>query len=1346
MTLYNYEGQTYNLDEGLTNEQAIQKIQSHLQSAGSAPSSPGPVVEDEDPIVQQAPTSPTQESTTQEIGEGIASGLIAIPQGIAELGAAGVDLVFDTNYAQDVTDFADGVRAMAGIDPEGAAGEIAEVVTQFVIPGLGAAGAVSKLSRLRNVPKMTQRLAQVGAAGVTDAVVATDGVTTLGDFFGGGVTQTTDTIGLQGREAAAAKIGNKIKVGLEAMGATAAVDPILKALGYGGKAAVKVATPITAPIAGAVSKGTRAIGEKVQKLADENELVDKTLSAFRSRGNLSDELFEAKSRITGEVDAETGQVARTLVEMEDNIKVALKNGEQVLGDASPLTKESAMNSFWAYLTKDEAFLANAKAQGVPALKMLPQSMQSAARKGRVQVDRLSKQILKSDYLTREGLPTSEAQAAEVIKDQLGSYMRRRYKIFEDSKYLKSGEFTQARKDTVDYFMRAPSAAKNIIKELQMETAFDDAADFLVEGGREVMTRDAAERVTDAYVANYSGKATRPKGKPETQTVAKNRLRTGLFQSKQANNQQLRALLGEIKDPQEALVTTVADMAEFVATDRFYKFINENLIDDASGMFLSQEQFLKLPKQVRESEYTQLKEGFGALKDNVYAKNNVYKDLTMQTKANTNDVSNVMRAAYSGFLKGKGITQYAATVLSPVTQVRNFTSSSLFALAQGNVGTGANLFDSVSVVWDNILKRPDKENYYKNLQRIGVVGTQTQIKEMDLLIREGYGVTRKAQEDALGIPTTSKAGFEQTLKNGKAGSFLRSVNNRARDLYQGGDDVWKVYNFEFEKNKILSALGSEEAVVRAFGKSSDQYSADIVKNTVPNYERVPEVIKELRKLPVGNFIAFPAEILRTSANTLKQSLDELSFRVDDKFLAKFGGDQAAAAAAAKKINEIGTRRLMGFTTTTMVVPTALQKMAMDLTGVTQEQMDAIRENGADWEKDAILLPSSVKVDSNGKTQVTGYINYSFTNPYAYLAAPARAILNAVSKGQDMGSDTSKIATDAVMGAMANMFAPFGSEAILTERILDATVRGGVSRTGAKVYRDEVDTPGDKVLKSFAHISNAFVPGVAKLAFEVKGQKKETQAPGIEMGRLVRAFAGNTVDPAGNERHIAQEIFRALTGITETEVKPDNILLYRGFEYGRQMQIASQIFNSSVSTRGALDPENAIQTYIESNEARYRVMNEMYRTIENMREMGMEPSEIRRALKKNKVAEVSALMRGDFIPFAPSSEIRKRVRENGNNLPLKEINEIRNSLRSRKLGEAPAPETQEQEPTTMDLGPVTPVQSQPVAAGTVPPSVPAQAGAVPAPQSAPASSSVRNNPAFMGGDPFSALKNMLTFGNN
>tara|TARA_R100001440_G_scaffold5239_1_gene11303 strand:- start:213 stop:4214 length:4002 start_codon:yes stop_codon:yes gene_type:complete len=1292
------------------------------------------------------PESETQESTTQEIAEGIASGLIAIPQGIAELGASAVDLVFDTNYTQDVTDFANTVREMGGIDPEGAAGEIAEVVTQFVIPGLGAAGAVSKLSRVKNLPKLAQKAAQIGAAGVTDAVVATDGVTTIGDFFGGGITQTTDTVGLEGREAAAAKIGNKLKIGLEAAGATAAVDPILKALGYTGKGAVKVTAPVAAPVARVALQAGSALSSGVQKLADEHPLVDGFLSSFRFRGNLSQETAEARSRIRGEVDAELGQVSRTILQIEDGINTALKEAEDGLEGASTLTRQEVLNEFYSYLTKDEVFVQRAADAGVPPLKLLPPQMQAAARKARVQVDRLSKQIQGSDYLAREGLEGKEAEAAEIIQENIGSYLRRRYKIFEDKNYIKSEAFAQNRLDTIDYFMNNPNVAKNIDAEIRnSESILKEGEDILVEGGRSVLTRDAAERLTDNFIDQYTSRNFKSPGSKSSQRVAANKLRTGLFKSRQANNEMLRRLMGEVKDPVEALTTTVADMAEFVATDRFYKFINENLVDDASGMFISQEAFKRLPGAAQR-EYEQLGEGFGSLKDAVYAKNNVYKDLTMQTYANTRDFSEVMRASYSAFLRGKGITQYGATVLSPVTQIRNFTSSSLFALAQGNVGTGANLFDSIGTVWKDIVKRPDKQSYFKNLQRMGVVGTQSQLREIDNLISMGYGVTKGAVDDPLGIPTSGK--LSQKFKRGKSGMFLSSVNKRMRDLYQGGDDVWKVYNFEFERNKLLSAFdGNVDAAARAVlgdegyaaamqraaidgvpsaraaAQALDEHSANLVKNLVPNYERVPEFIKGLRKLPVGNFIAFPAEILRTSANTFKQALDEL-------------------ASANPKIREIGMRRLMGFTTTTMVIPTAMQKMALDLTGTTQEQIDAIRENGAPWEQNAILLPTSTKVGVNGENVITGYVNYSYTNPYSYLNKPARAILNAVSKGEDLGSDTNKIATDAVLGAVKEMFEPFAGESILTERLLDATIRNGVTKTGAKVYREDVDTPGDKVLKSMAHISGAFLPGGAKLVVDIKGQKKETQAPGFEVGRLARAFSENTVDPAGNERFMAQEIFRALSGVTETEVKPENVLMYRGFEYGRALQSASQIFNSAVSTRGVLDDNSALETYRDANEARFRIANEMYRTIQNMRKSGMADSEIRRALKKNKVADASQLMRGVFVPFSPSGTIKKKVRDNGNRLPISEINKIKQEFRQRRLGEAVEPQEQESGLLNLESS-----SQQPVAATANPPAV-AQAGVVPPQPAAPAPVSQPQDTGgimsfLSGGNPIDAIKNLQIF---
>ena len=1324
---FEYQGIDFEFPEGTTQEQAADYISNYMTQNQ-------PLQAEEE----------NKESTTQEIAEGIASGLIAIPQGIAETGTSLVDLALDTNYTQDVTNFANTVREMGGIDPERAAGEIAEVVTQFVVPGLGAAGVVGRLGRVKNMSKVAQKASQIGAAGVTDAVVATDGVTTIGDFFGGGITQTTDTVGLEGREAAAAKIGNKLKIGLEAAGATAAVDPILKALGYAGKGVSVVAAPVAAPVARAAVAGGEAISSKVSQLAEQHPLLDGFLASFRFRGNLSQEAAEARSRIKGEVDAELGQVSRTILELEDSINLALKEAEQGLDGASPLTKQEVLNELYSYLTKDEVFLERAATEGVAPLKLLPPQIQTAARKARVQVDRLSKQIQGSDYLAREGLVGKEAEAVNIIQENIGSYLRRRYKIFEDKNYVGSEAFNQNRADTIEYFMNNPGAAKNIAEEIRVGgSQLEEGVDILTEGGREVLSRDAATRLTDDFVSQYTGRYSKSPGIGMSQRVATNRLRTGLFKSRQANNEMLRRLMGEVKDPIEALTTTVADMAEFVATDRFYKFIGQNLVDDASGMFISKAAFDRLPRAVQQG-YSELGEGFGSLQGQVFAKNNVYKDLTMQTNANTNDFSQVLRSSYSAFLRGKGITQYGATVLSPVTQIRNFTSSSLFALAQGNVGSGANLFDSIGIVWKDIVKRPDKASYFKNLQRMGVVGTQSQLREIDNLISMGYGVTKGAVDDPLGIPTSGK--LSQKFKRGKPGMFLTSINKRLRDLYQGGDDVWKVYNFEFERNKLLSAFGGNVNVAaravlgderfvdlmqratangvpsnRAAAEALDQYAADIVKNTVPNYERVPEFIKGLRKLPIGNFIAFPAEILRTSANTFKQALDEL-------------------ASKDPNIQQIGLRRLMGFTTTTMVVPTAMQKMALDLTGTTQEQIDAIRENGAPWEQSSILLPTSTKVGADGKNQITGYVNYSYTNPYSYLNKPARAILNAVSKGEDLGSDTGKIATDAVLGAMKEMFEPFGSESILTERLLDTTIRGGVTRTGAKVYRDEADTPGDIVFKSMAHISSAFIPGGAKLFLDVKAQKKGTQAPGIEMGRMTRAFAENTVDPAGNERMIAQEIFRALSGITETQVKPENVLMYRGFEYGRSLQSASQIFNSAVSTRGTLDPEDAVQTYRDANEARFRITNEMYRTIQNMRKSGLSDAEIRRALKKNKVANVGALMQGRYIPFSPSTEIKKRVRSYGNQLPLEEINAVKNEFRQRRLGEPVEPQVEET--PTLDLEPVsqapTIAPTQQVAADDAPPSL-AQAGGAPlgTPRTSPP------DPSLLGGNPIDALKNLQLF---
>ncbi len=1174
-----------------------------------------------------------KESTFQEIGEGIVSGLIGIPQGIAELGASAVDLVADTDYARDVTDFFEGVRAAGGIDPEGAAGEIAEVITQFAVPGLTAASLVSKARILANAPKFVRGAAQAGAAGVTDAVVTTEGTTTIGDFFEGGPTQTTDLIGLEGREAALARMGNKLKFGFEAAGATALIEPTLKAIGMGGRVAATAAAPVAAPVARKALEAGTALSTAGGKLATDflgAERVEDIASVFRFRGNLPQDVAEVRSTIRGKVEAEATAAYTTLSQLRKNLDQAYKGVEEVMVGQTPMTRADLNNNLYGYLT------------GEVGEEVLPDFVKAQAKQMRQQVDGLSRKIEQSDFLQ------GKEEVLSQIKNNIGSYLRRKYKLFEDESFQKTNEFRQARADTVELFKKNPKVYEKFYKRVYGagKKAEDDLPvivpeeDFIGVGKSMRVKESAAEDLVAKFLAtaNQKRKAYVPKSGTVTSRTAIDKLKTDMFKARTVNNQTIRRLLGEVRDPEEAFVSTVADMAEFTATDDFLSYLARQADRPGEGI-LSKEAFEQLPPELQAS-YNVLKEDYWGMAQGMAVSNRVHRDLTRVVSGDLGIMANTARTLYSGFLRGKGATQFSKTVLSPITQVRNVTSASLFALAQGNVGRGANLFESFSTVFDNITKRGDKVEYYTNLQRLGVIGNQAQIREIDRLMQEGLGVTREADEVIAGVRVGKQGG--NMFTRSKGGAFLQKGTGLARELYQGGDDVWKIYNYEFERNKLISAFGSVKKAEEALGRPLDQYAADIVKNTVPNYERVPEFIKSIRKLPVGNFIAFPAEIIRTSGNTLKQALTEL-------------------ASESPELQRIGMRRLTGLTFTTMAAPVAIQQTAMMLTGVDEDQLNAVRRSGPEWSRNSRLIPTSVDDDGN----LTGYMDFSYTNPYDYLQRPIQGIFNAVIDGQDLGKDPGRIALNATMEAVSEIFEPFAGESIITEKIIDTTLRGGQTKTGAKVFRD-VDETGTKAYKSFVHILDAFNPGMSPV--DLKAQAKTTQMPGVQMGRFMRGMVSSEADPAGNERFAATEFLRAVTGLSEIQVKPDNIVMYSSFDYSGNITGARQIFNTAVKTRGVLTDAEALSVYRDANEALFRVQNKMYQTVEDMRALGMRDSEIRKALKKYKIGNVSQLIRGRFVPMNISTETRRSVRENGNRLPMSDIRAIAREFRNRELGVA------------------------------------------------------------------------------
>mgnify|MGYP003132008470 FL=1 len=1342
--------------EGTTSDQIRAEVEKQYGSA--APDKP-------------AAPDPENEGLIQEFGEGVASGVIEAGAGIAEFGLAGVDLLADTDYSRKFTKAKDEVKTSLGIDPVGSVGEITEAITQFVVPGLGAAGLVGRAAKLRNLSKSAVRARQIGAAGLTDAMVASDGTTTIGDFVDSGPTMTSEDIGLSGREEAARRLGNKFKVGLEAAGATAALEPLFKLIGATGRTGLRLTarTSEAVGLSQLIAKGGEKISGSAASILERNPMLDQIFGRLRSRGFLPVNMFERRSTLAGEVESELTKAAQNIKRFETSLDNLFKNKSasfhNILRDGTSTTRVEAGNLFYGFLTRDPGFVDAAKREAerlgidnfdatksVDLAKVLPDFMRDDALAARNHIEQLTRTISRSDFVQSGVIPDVQ----NVINDNLSEYVRRKFAAFEDPNWFKSDEFKQSYDNAIDFYKQEPAAARELY-----ERFFGPVPDDFTTGvGVNERVADAyAENIVDAFVNKYKKPAPTNSQDGTINRAVRDRLRTSILTNKPIKEPVLRAILGEVKDPLDAYVATVGDLAEFRAVDSFYNYVQREFLDQGDEI-LSPEAYRRLGSE-QQKEYVQLGEiprtvdnagnplparemkdiQYGALQGQ-YVKRPIYNELTRLTVPDGTAGSFIYRATWGNFLKAKGATQYSKTVLSPITQVRNVISSALFAAAQGNVGRGGNVGDSLMYVLNDIHKMGNRQRevYYRKLQRLGVVGTQTQIKEMDKLIEEGLGGSLKGQLDDMGVNVTREKGsIRRTLGRSRLGNLLdsaiiergRKVSRGFRDYYQGGDDIWKIYNFDFERNKLIRAFDGDQVAAERYARDMgfddiDSYAADIVKNVVPNYERVPEAIRLLRKAPFGNFIAFPAEIIRTSANTLSYAAKEL-------------------ASDNKRIREIGMRRLMGFMSTAAVTGPAVQGTAMYALGVGEDQMEALQRRVADWSRASTLIPTSVKKGKDDKYYVSGYVDYSYTNPYDYWMRPARAIMNAYNNKELNQYDIDKFMTDATGSVIAEMFSPFADDSIIAEKIMDVAPFGrrGRTKTGAVVYDEgagefAVDSGFEAVTKSMAHIADAFNPGAVEQFIGGIGPRPERGgAVGYNPSRIMTALtAPDGRDPRGNVRKIEGEIASIFTGLREVEVKPDNIVKYGAYQYGDAVSGARQIFNRAARVQAAINPTDILNAYKDTNAKLYREQNRMYGMIQDMRALGMSDLEIKKSLRQHKVGDVAKLMRGEFTPFNPSDEVktaaRKTIREFGGEFPMRQLIEERRKVlripltgkpveRKAMGGSIDVQDDKKERVLIPDrigdeyrIAPPTPSSAAP----TTPPVVAQSAGAVPAPSAVPA----------------------------
>jgi len=524
---------------------------------------------------------------------------------------------------------------------------------------------------------------------------------------------------------------------------------------------------------------------------------------------------------------------------------------------------------------------------------------------------------------------------------------------------------------------------------------------------------------------------------------------------------------------------------------------------------------------------------------------------------------------------KATSQMAKTILSPFTHMRNFLSAGAFATANGLIpfiGPGEGAARKALRALQLGPRSKEGNEIYQELLRRGVVNSQVQLADLQALLKDVN----------FGSYLGSIKAFDKLAKG------LSRVKRFAQDAYTAEDDFWKIFSYFKEQDRLFAAykkagIAPGDEFIDITGKTvkfNDETvkaeAANIIRNNIPNYAYVSDFVKGLRQYPVGNFVSFPAEIMRTGTNIVQRGLDEYFYAVT-----------LPNGTVVNPLRTIGLTRLLGMGVTTAAVPYAAVSAGQALYDISKDELEAIRRYVPKWSKNSTLIPLK---GENGNFK---YIDFSHMNAYDTLTRPIQIVINRVQSGEQ---DKDGIMDDFILGlfdSTKELAAPFITESIWTEALADLYIRGGETRDGFRVY-NENDSAGNQIYNSLAHLIKAQAP----LNYQQLKRIGMSLKPEDDVGRFSKG---------GKEYEFGNEL-AGIIGARAVEIDPANSIKYKVADYARGTRNSKALFTRTMLKGGPVTPEEIFDAYINANRALYKVQKTMSNDIEAAQILGLDEEEL------------------------------------------------------------------------------------------------------------------------------------------
>jgi hypothetical protein len=571
--------------------------------------------------------------------------------------------------------------------------------------------------------------------------------------------------------------------------------------------------------------------------------------------------------------------------------------------------------------------------------------------------------------------------------------------------------------------------------------------------------------------------------------------------------------------------------------------------------------------------------------------------------------------YKSFMKLKGYAQFGGTVLSPTAQARNATGNFFNLFGLNLLGSKISLGDSWKIAFQDLFKNGKlKDKEFRALMddyaTRGIIQNNAQIEEVrKIFIRANDGklnldnfldnkffknFTQAYQLSDNAPKIFADRSFQSIFANAfrtekpelleKGTKAYNDFINEAKDFYR------TVLKKDFvDMNYVTNELKTPKEIL-------GDLSAEMVTNLLPTYSKVPKAVRLTRELPIGNFASYPSEVLRNSSK-----------------IVLFGA--RALTSSNPYIRQMGAHFLIGASAVFGGLGYIVTKTAESLTGVNEEKIDAFKRSfAASYQKNSTLVPVT-KADENGNFK---FYNFSYTNPYDTIVKPANAILGAFADGSLNKDSVDKMVINAFFGnnitgrkgAFGELFAPFISESIGTERAFDIFLRDGVKKEGGKVFYPN-DDASVKITKGLEHIIGGIVPGGVKSA-----------------QRIWEGATGKFTD-AGTIRDMSTEITAVTTGIRMEDAKPLASMPFIVTSYNKDKQNVDRKF-AEIAYRPSATMEQRLDAYTKYLTESYDSQNKMYQVLKDGQLLGIDESDLKDIVQTrlNNKRETDSLFNGAF----------------------------------------------------------------------------------------------------------------------